>query len=127
MTHTVFFSWQADTPSSSGRNFIEKAATAAIKQLAQDLEVDEAIRDGLEVDRDTRGVAGTPPIVDTIFFKIDAAAAFLADLTFVGKRLDGIRPTPNPNVLLEYGWALKSRGYPRIICVMNTHYGVPDD
>jgi hypothetical protein len=46
------------------------------------------------------------------------------DLTFVGKRADG-RPTPNPNVLIEYGWALKSIGYLRIVPVMNTAYGEP--
>jgi hypothetical protein len=36
----------------------------------------------------------------------------------VGKHLDG-EPIPNPNVLIEYGWALKSLGYKRIVAVMN--------
>jgi hypothetical protein len=127
MTHTIFFSWQLDTLPEWGRNFIERALTAAIKKLLADLTVEEAIRnEGLTVDRDTRNVAGTPPIVDTIFKKIDSARAFLADITFVGKRLDG-RPTPNPNVLLEYGWALRAHGYSRIITVMNTAYGEPSD
>lgn len=124
MTHTVFYSWQADTPPKVGRTFIEKSLGKAIEQLAADVSVDVAIREGLAVDKDTKGVAGTPPIVDTIFRKIDSAAAFLADLTFVGTRLDG-RPMPNPNVLVEYGWALKSRSYGRIICVVNIAYGEP--
>jgi hypothetical protein len=127
MTHTVFYSWQTDTPTKDCRNFIERALAKAIEQLAQDLSIDEATREqGLALDKDTKGVAGTPPIVDTIFRKIDSAGAFLADVTFVGRRVDG-RPTPNPNVLLEYGWALRSRGYSRIICVMNTAYGEPSD
>jgi hypothetical protein len=42
-----------------------------------------------------------PPIFDTILKKIDGAGIFLADVTFVGTRLDG-SPTPNPNVLIEY-------------------------
>jgi hypothetical protein len=127
MTHTVFYSWQTDTPAKDCRNFIERALAKAIELLAQDLSIDEATREqGLALDKDTKGVAGTPPIVDTIFRKIDSAGVFLADVTFVGKRMDG-RPTPNPNVLLEYGWALKSRGYARIICVMNTAYGEPTD
>jgi hypothetical protein len=89
--------------------------------------VEPAIRNaGLTVDRDTLGIAGSPPIVDEIFKKIDKAFAFVADVTFVGTRRDG-RPTPNPNVLLEYGWALKSRGYYTIIPVMNTAYGEPSD
>jgi hypothetical protein len=125
--HTIFFSWQSDTPTGSGRNFIERALSAAKQKLAEDLEVEPALRDEkFVVDMDTRGVAGTPPIVETIFKKIDAACAFVADLTFIGTRRDG-RPTPNPNVLLEYGWALKSRGYSRIIVLMNTAYGEPSD
>jgi hypothetical protein len=76
------------------------------------------------VDRDTVGVPGVPPIVDTIFDKIDRATIFLPDLTFAGKRIDG-RPTPNPNVLVEYGWALKALRYTRIIPVMNVAFGKP--
>jgi hypothetical protein len=64
--------------------------------------------------------------VATIFEKIDRAAVFVPDLTFVGARSDG-RPTPNPNVLIEYGWALKAHGYHHIVPVMNTAYGEPDD
>ena len=106
MTYSVFFSWQADTPTEWGRNFVERALTTAAGNLTKDLTVEESIRDsGLAIDKDTKGISGTPPIVDTIFKKIDSACAFVADLTFVGKRLNG-RPTPNPNVLLEYDWAL---------------------
>ncbi len=125
--HTIFFSWQNDTPTAWGRNLIERALTIAKDKLMDDLAIEPAIRNaGLAVDRDTRGIPGSPPIVDEIFKKIDKAFAFVADVTFVGKRLDG-RPTPNPNVLLEYGWALKSRGYYTIITVMNTAYGEPTD
>ncbi len=42
----------------------------------------------------------------------------------MGTRRDG-RPTPNPNVLIEYGWALKSLGYGRIVPVMNAAFGAP--
>lgn len=119
----LFFSWQADTPTTGGRNLLERALESAIKELAQELEIDPAARP-FEVDRDTKGVGGSQPIVDTIFRKIDEAAIFIGDMTFVGTRLDG-RPTPNPNVLIEYGWALKSRSYSRIITVMNVAYGAP--
>jgi hypothetical protein len=76
------------------------------------------------VDRDTQGVPGVPPIVDTIFDKIDGATIFVPDLTFVAKRIDG-RPTPNHNVLVEYGWALKALRYARIVPVMNLAFGQP--
>jgi hypothetical protein len=104
---------------------IDRALMRAAARIGQDSEIEEAIRD-LSVDRDTKNVPGTPPIVDTIFRKIDAAAVFVPDLTFVGKRADG-RPAPNPNVLVEYGWALKSLGHGRIVPVMNTAYGPPGD
>lgn len=127
MPYPIFFSWQLDTPPKWGRNFIERALTTAIENLAEDLTVEDAIRDaGFMVDRDTKGISGSPPIVETIFKKIDGACAFVADATFVGMRRDG-RPTPNPNVLIEYGWALKSLGYNRTIVIMNTAYGEPDD
>jgi hypothetical protein len=123
MPNTIFFSWQADTETHGGRNLIERALERAASRIGADTEVEDAIRD-LAIDRDTKGVAGSPPIVDTIFLKIDRAAVFVPDLTFVGKRLDG-RPTPNPNVLVEYGWALKSLTHSRIVPVMNTAYGEP--
>jgi hypothetical protein len=123
MATTVFFSWQADTETRGGRNFIETALKRAASRISKNTEVEGAVRE-LAVDRDTVGVAGSPPIVDTIFRKIDQAAVFVPDLTFIGERLDG-RPTPNSNVLVEYGWALKSIGHGRIVPIMNTAYGEP--
>jgi hypothetical protein len=123
---TVFFSWQSDRDSRTGQNLIERALESAIAKIRKDVTLLEADREGGGplVDRDTRNVAGSPPVVDTIFKKIDAVAVFVPDLTFVGARPDK-RPTPNPNVLIEYGWALKTLGHGRIIAVMNTAYGEP--
>jgi hypothetical protein len=126
MKRTIFFSWQSDTPRNVGRGLIERALERAVGAIGVDSEVEEAVRDSLEVDRDTRGVSGSPPIVDTIFKKIDSAAVFVADLTFAGRRPDGA-PIPNPNVLIEYGWALKALGHGRIVSVMNTAFGNPSD
>jgi hypothetical protein len=122
---TAFFSWQSDTLSKEGRNFIEKALKTAVARITQDVAVEEAVRDGLAVDKDTKDVPGSPPIFDTILKKISNAAIFVPDLTFVGKRRNG-KPTPNPNVLIEYGWALKSLGYYQIIPVMNAAMGGPE-
>lgn len=124
MAETVFYAWQADTAPKTCRNLIESALQRALKQIATDAVIEAAIREDLELDKDTKGVPGTPPVVDTIFRKIDAAAVFVSDLTFVGTRING-RPTPNPNVLIEYGWALRSLGHPHIVAVMNTAYGKP--
>ncbi|MGU3287718.1 hypothetical protein [Methylobacterium mesophilicum] len=73
MAQTIFFSWQLDTVPLVGRNLIERALKLALARIEADTELQEADRE-LKVDRDTQGVAGTPPIVDTIFKKIDAAA-----------------------------------------------------
>jgi hypothetical protein len=123
MPHTIFFSWQVDTETRGGRDFIEKVLERTAARISQDTSVEEAVRE-LGVDRDTKGEPGSPPIVDTIFRKIDQAAVFVPDVTFVGKRSDG-RPTSNPNVLIEYGWALKSLSHAKIVPVMNTAYGAP--
>jgi hypothetical protein len=34
-------------------------------------------------------------------------------------------PVPNPNVFIEYGYALKTLGEHRIMSVMNSAYGAP--
>src|SRR5580658_3386196 len=124
MTTTIFLSWQADTSKTVGRNFIERTLERVVGRIGDDITLEEAVRN-VEVDRDTKNVPGSPPIVETIFGKIDKAAVFVPDLTFVGIRADG-RPTPNPNVLIEYGWALKSLGHGRIVPVMNTAFGIPN-
>jgi hypothetical protein len=122
-TTTVFFSWQLDRPSSDCRNFIDKALETAVRNISRDIAVDEPPRD-IQVDKDTKNVAGSPPIFETILEKIERAAVFVPDLTFVGTRANG-DPTPNPNVLIEYGYALKAVASARIVGVMNGFYGRP--
>ncbi|MFI5089768.1 MAG: hypothetical protein ACHP7P_06895 [Terriglobales bacterium] len=124
MSIRVFFSWQNDTPTREGRNLIEKALRTAVANIAKDVTVEEAVRGGLEVDKDTQGVPGSPPLFDTILTKIRQAAVFVPDFTFVTTRSSD-RPTPNPNVLIEYGYALKAVGHSGIIAVMNEAYGGP--
>jgi len=124
MSRTVFFSWQSDRSTKEGRNLIEKALENAVAKIAADITVEEVVRDGLKLDKDTKGVPGSPPIFETILNKIDRAAVFVADLTFCGSRCTG-KPTPNPNVLIEYGWALKALGHHQVIAIMNEAHGAP--
>ena len=131
---TVFYSWQSDTPSNLNRNFIEKALSDALKRLQSDATLEVALRDiEVELDKDTKGVAGSPPIVETILRKIEDCAVFVADLTFVAKSLDGLksasgkpRLVSNPNVLIEYGFALRCHSHAAVIGVMNTAFGAPN-
>lgn len=127
MAITIFYSWQTDSPQTVNRNFIEGALKAALKKISREYVVENSPRDGkLALDKDTKGLPGTPPIVQAIFDKIDQCAVFIPDLTFVA-RTDKQRPVPNANVLIEYGWALKSVGYARIVPVMNTAFGEPTE
>lgn len=125
---TVFYAWQSDLDGKINHYFIRDAAKAALKSLSKEAAVDEAAR----LDHDTAGVPGSPDIAGTIFSKIDACAVFLADLTFVassepkGNGEPG-RLVPNPNVLIELGYALKSVGDERVIMVMNTAFGRLED
>jgi hypothetical protein len=122
----IFWSWQSDTPAAEGRNFVKTSLSAALAQLADELEWTEAER--AELDHDTKDVPGLAPIADTIFDKIDNAAIFVADVTSTGATPDGKKKTPNPNVLIELGYALKSLGPQRVVLVANGAGGFrPED
>ena len=124
MTHHIFFSWQSDTPNAVGRSMIEACLERAIGLLQADAEVDLADRE-LAMDKDTLHVPGSPAIAETIYAKIDRSAVFLSDLTYVAVRSSG-GGIPNPNVLIEHGWALKSLTSRRVVSVMNIALGDPE-
>lgn len=87
---TVFYSWQSDSPSSLNRSFIEQALKEALKRLHSDAALENALRDKtVELDKDTQGIAGSPPIAETILKKIEDCAVFVADLSFVGESKNG--------------------------------------
>lgn len=57
MSQSVFFSWQSDTVSKVGRNFIEQALNRAVGAINSDLEVQDADRPdtpSLVIDKDTQ-------------------------------------------------------------------------
>ena len=119
----IFWSWQSDHDKATGNYFVRDALKQAAKELGRELEISERI----EVDHDTKGVPGRPPIVQTIFDKIEAARAFVADVTPVGETAAG-KPLPNPNVMIELGYARRSRGHERLIFVANgQHLKKPED
>ena len=125
---TVFYSWQSDLPRKLSRDVIHRAAFSAVSRM----QLDAAIEDSPRLDHDTKEIAGTPDISGTIFQKIDDCAIFIADLTFVGESIsqDGGRQPkkfPNPNVLLELGYAAARVGWHRVILIMNTAHGDPSE
>lgn len=118
MAHTAFFAWQLDTPAEQNKRFIWKAIISATNTIASSAVPEESPRPEI----DTGGVAGSPNIVDAIFNRIRNCAIFIADLTFTSKTGSG-KSVPNPNVLIELGYAARSVGWERTILVMNDVYG----
>ena len=73
-----------------------------------------------------KGVPGLPDIVQTIFSKIEASSAFVADVSFTSMS-PSKRLCANANVLIELGYALHSLGDERLIILMNEAFGSPRD
>jgi len=119
----VFYSWQSDLPNASNRGFIETALENACKALQASL----PHRIGPIIDRDTKGVPGSPEIARTIFGKIDQAQVVVCDVSLINsaclKHEPPARASPNPNVLIELGYALQALEDKCVILVMNVAYG----
>lgn len=114
----IFYSWQSDLPGNKTRNFIRECIDEAI-DLAQESEAVEAERDEA-----TTGMTGSPNIVTTLFSKIDNCDLFIADLSLCFTEDQKRRKrSPNPNVMLELGYAVKALGWERVICLCNTDFG----
>lgn len=117
----VFYAWQSDRPTKVNRSFIRRALDEAAKRITGDASI------GVDVliDADTEGVVGTPPVTETILGKIAAADVFVPDLSFVAET-DAGKLIPNPNVMIEYGYALHALTFKAMMPVMNTHFGPPE-
>jgi hypothetical protein len=119
---TVFYAWQSDSPSRDNRNFIESALEQAFKNLHKSGKVQSSPR----LDKDTKDIPGIPDIANTILDKIRVADVFVADVSFVGTcppHDAESKLMPNPNVMLELGYALSELGWERIGLVINTTTG----
>lgn len=119
MKKRIFYSWQSDLPNNTNRAFINNALEKAIKEIISD-NIFSIIP---FLDRDTAGLAGSPDISASIFQKIDASSVFVCDVSIINKLSSDNRATPNPNVLVELGYAISKLGWGSIILVMNEQYG----
>ena len=124
----IFYSWQSDLPGSQTRNLIQGGIDSAVKALKNTVEI--------IADRDTKGVLGTPEITETIFNKIADSDIFVADISIInkystyddeGKIEDAVKCSPNPNVLVELGFAAGVLGWDHVICIIDTDYGRIED
>jgi hypothetical protein len=117
----VFYSWQSDLPNNTNRGLIGQA----LENAARSIRRDDSIQVEPVIDRDTVGVPGAPDIASTILDKIEKAQVFVCDVSIVNGGTEA-RPMPNPNVLIELGYALKALGPQRIIMIMNSAFGAPE-
>ena len=125
---TIFYSRQSDLANSDNRSFIQSCIDAAVKSLRDTV--------CIEADRDTKGAFGSPDIANTVFKKISQCDIFIADVSIInseqyvknekGEFIKIQKFSPNPNVLLELGYAAGVIGWDNIICIMNEDYGLPD-
>lgn len=114
MEITVFYSWQSDLASKYNRNLIETVIKDALKSIKKsNQEVSE-----INLVSDSRDEIGTPDLPSSIFEKIEKSDLFIADISIINSG-SNFRLTPNPNVLIELGYAVKCLGWSKVICVYN--------
>jgi hypothetical protein len=120
MKRTVFYSWQSDLPATGNRNLIQDSLERALRAIRRD---DNA---GLEpvLDRDTANLAGAPDIAHSILSKIAMSDVFVADVSIINP--GSARPSPNPNVLIELGYAIAELGWENVVLVQNSAFGGPE-
>lgn len=113
---TLFFSWQSDD------NKTRKIISDAITKAVNDIQVYHNY--SIKVEESTSNVPGAPQIVSTILDKIDSCDIFIADITPVcsypkplGNGQVLTKQVPNPNVLMELGYAMSAVGMDYTICV----------
>jgi len=122
MKISIFYSWQSDLPNNKNRTLINNCINKAIKQL---LESCPRVTE-VTLEMDSRNESGTPDLIESIFTKIDKCDIFIADISIVNSRPQK-RLTPNPNVLLELGYAAKTIGWSKIICIFNMEFAQIED
>lgn len=123
MIHNIFYSWQSDLPEDNNKAYIGSCLRKALSNLKKnkDFSLDYVI------DRATSKRIGTIDIAQTIFNKINIAKLFVADVSIINHQSRKYKKTPNPNVLIELGYAVRTIGWENVICVFNTKYGTPED
>ncbi|WP_055413814.1 TIR domain-containing protein [Nonlabens sp. YIK11] len=120
---TIFYSWQSDLPKGTNQNAIRKA----LRSVANKLE-DVTPETQIILDEATRNTSGSPNIPMTIFSKISSSDIFICDLTTINRETSDFRKVPNPNVLIELGYAIAEIGWERIIILFNETFGsFPND
>lgn len=123
--YTIFYSWQSDDKESS------KTLGLALENTVEEL---NQIGIKIIIQHSTLGEPGMPSIDQAILRKIDACDLFIADVTPVtaydktlGNRLSVRKEVPNPNVLLELGYAMSALGVEYVIVAAHQGKWIPQN
>lgn len=117
---SIFYSWQSGQFDKENHYLIGDCLKEAVKRLAP-----EGI--SVQVDQDTRDTTGAADIPQIVFPKIENAHLFVGDVSIINPNTKTERKTPNPNVMLELGYAAGTLGWERIISILNLKTGAPED
>lgn len=122
-TYNIFYSWQSDSPKDTNHIAIRQAVQEALNCIESEVE-----DINIKLDEATRGTSGSPNISNIIFTKILSSDIFICDITTINHNAEGYRRVPNPNVLIELGFAIATLGWERIILLFNKEHGnFPND
>jgi hypothetical protein len=113
----IFFCWQDHLPKKLHRFLIRDALDRAISRVQDDLP--EGVECTLRRDEATDNRAGSIDIANTILEKLNSSTVVVGDITPVLKDLDKNWFYPNPNVMVEIGYAAKTLGWSRVVCLFN--------
>ncbi|MCI9846956.1 hypothetical protein [Flavobacterium pectinovorum] len=140
MNYKVFFAFQMDVEDKFGKGFIQSAIEIAIAKFRSE-------GTNVSLDFGFRKTPGTPLLIDEMLRKSNESDMVIVDLTYtsakeflaaeiIGEDADSTsiripkgdrKLSPNPNVLLETGYAWAKKGTYRTLAVMNEAYGSPSD
>ena len=117
-TITVFFSWQSDLPEI--RKYLNDRLPSVINELQKAYPEKDII-----LDKDTDRCLGSQDIHDVILRKIHDCSIFIADVSLTYDLPDKEK-LPNPNVMIELGFAIRAVGWDRIILLLDKATGKPE-
>ncbi len=117
---SIFYSWQSGPYDKENRYLISGCLNDVAKELRK-------TGISVRIEQDTRGSAGSADIPQTLFQKIETADAFVGDVSIINPDSAEERKTPNPNVMIELGYAASVLKWERIISVFNLKFGALED
>lgn len=150
MGYKIFYSYQSDINKNLNEIFIGDALKEAAKQIKRDdVSIHKTSRndvnDKIEIIKGFDKTSGQKPLAETMFDQSKNSDIFVGDVTCTMSKIwhnpisktvkdetliveipnGDLKPSPNPNVLIETGYSWSEKDFDRTILVMNTHFGEP--